>query len=144
VTFLDAYALVALVADEPAADEVQGVLREGGARVVVVNLAEAIDVATRVHRASSKLLRNALEPLLLSKALSTAVSDEQDAWLAAQLRTQHFDRRTQALSLADCFLLAHALAGGASIATADPAVAEVARKESVGLVALPDSSGRRP
>jgi predicted nucleic acid-binding protein len=144
VTFLDAYALVALVADEPAAADVQGILREGDACIVVVNLAEAIDVTARVHQASGRLLRSALEPLLLSKALSAAVSDEQDAWLAVELHVQHFDRRTRALSLADCFLLAHAFADDTSIATADSAVAEVARKESVGLVALPDSSGRRP
>jgi PIN domain nuclease of toxin-antitoxin system len=144
VTFLDAYALVALIADEPASEEVQALLREGNARVVVVNLSEAIDVATRVHHASNTLLRDALEPLLLSRVLQAAVSGEQDAWLAAGLRARHFDRRTQALSLADCFLLAHALAEDASIATADPSVADVARREGVGLVALPDSSGRRP
>jgi predicted nucleic acid-binding protein len=144
LTFLDAYGLVALVVDGPAADEVQALLQSGDARVVAINFAEAIDVATRVHGASGDALRSAIEPLLLSRSLVTAVSDEQQAWVAGELRARHYDRRTQALSLADCFLLAHALAEGASIATADPAVAEVARKESVGHVALPDSSGRRP
>jgi predicted nucleic acid-binding protein len=144
LTFLDAYGLVALVVDGPAADEVQALLRSGDARVVAINLAEAVDVATRVHGASGEALRSAIEPLLLSRSLVTAVSDEQQAWVAGDLRARHYDRRTQALSLADCFLLAHALADGAAIATADPAVANVARSEGVELVALPDSSGRRP
>jgi uncharacterized protein with PIN domain len=144
VTFLDAYALVALVADEPAAAEVEAILREGETRVVIVNLAEAIDVTTRVHGVSAELIRSAIEPLLLSNALSAAVSGEPEAWLAAELRARHFDRKAHALSLADCFLLAHALTDGAAIATADPAVAGVAGAEDVELVALPDSSGKRP
>ena len=48
------------------------------------------------------------------------------------------------LSLADCFLLATASRLGASVATADPAVAAAARDESLELVPLPDRSGRRP
>jgi len=101
---------------------------------VTVNLAEAVDVATRVHGASGKDLRSVIEPLLLSRSLVSVVSDEQQAWVAGELRAQHYDRRAQALSLAD----------GAAIATADPAVAHVARVENVDLVPLPDSAGRRP
>jgi PIN domain nuclease of toxin-antitoxin system len=144
VTFLDAYALVALVGDEAAAEEVEAILRQGEARVVVVNLAEAVDISQRVHHLSARDVRAALEPLLLGRVLSAAVSDEVQAWLAAELRIKHFDKKTRALSMADCFLLAHALADGGPIATADPPLAEVARAEGVAVVALPDSSGTRP
>jgi predicted nucleic acid-binding protein len=48
------------------------------------------------------------------------------------------------LSLADCFLLATASRLGAAVATSDPAVAATARAESLELVGLPDSAGRRP
>jgi predicted nucleic acid-binding protein len=144
VTFLDAYALVALVTDEPAAEEVQGVLRSGGTHMVVVNLAEAIDVSIRVYGASDTAFRAAIEPLLLSNVLSLSVSDEQHAWLAGGLRARHLDRKTRALSLADCFLLAHSLTAGAAIVTADPAVLDAAQKESIELIPLPDPSGRRP
>jgi PIN domain nuclease of toxin-antitoxin system len=144
VTFLDAYALVAFAADEPAAEEVEAILREGEARVVVVNLAEAVDVSQRVHGLSAGEVRAALEPLLLGNVLSAAVSDELQAWLAAELRVKHFNKRTQALSMADCFLLAHAMTDGGPIATADPPIAVVARAEGVEVVALPDSSGERP
>jgi predicted nucleic acid-binding protein len=144
VTFLDAYALVALIGDEPAADEVEAILREGEARVVVVNLAEAVDISQRVHHLSAVDVRAALEPLLLGRVLATAVSDEPQGWLAADLRSKHFDQKTRALSMADCFLLAHALTDGGPIATSDPPLAAVARDESVDVVALPDSTGNRP
>src|SRR5262245_14701639 len=42
LTLLDAYAVVALLVAEPAGAEVKELLRAGGCRVVVVNLAEAI------------------------------------------------------------------------------------------------------
>ena len=141
MTFLDAYALVALVADEPAAGEVETILRGGEARVVIVNLAEAVDIR-RVHGLRADEIRRAIEPLLLGDALSAAVSDEPHAWLAAELRAKH--KRTSALSMADCFLLAHALTDSGAIATSDPAIAAVARAEGIDLVPLPDSSGSRP
>lgn len=144
MTFLDAYALVALIGDEPAAQEVEEILRKGEARVVVVNLAEAVDISQRVHQLAAGEVRAALEPLLLGRVLSAAVSDEPQAWLAAELRIKHFDKKTSALSMADCFLLAHALTDGGPIATSDPAVARVGRTEGVDVTALPDSTGNRP
>ena len=41
MTFLDAYALIAFLADESAAAQVQEILEEGDAAVPSVNLAEA-------------------------------------------------------------------------------------------------------
>lgn len=144
MTLLDAYALVALVVDEPAAEEVETLLRAGDSVVVTANLAEAIDVAHRVHGRALEDVRAALEPLFLANAVSALASEEPDAWLAAEVRARYYDRRNRALSLADCFLLAHALVAHDRIATADPPVAEVARAEGIGVVALPDSTGVRP
>jgi PIN domain nuclease of toxin-antitoxin system len=144
VTLLDAYALVALIADEPAAEEVEAILREGEARVVVVNLAEAVDVAQRAHGFAQSDVRGVLEPLLLANTLASAVSGEAEAWLAAELRGRHYSRKDRALSLADCLLLAHAVTDEAAIATADPPLATAARSEGVAVLALPDSSGKRP
>ena len=143
MTLLDAYALVALVADEPAADEVETLLRAGDARAVVVNVAEAIDVLTRVRRVPADGVRDALEPLFITRVVAPVVSGEPEAWRAAELRARHYDRKSRALSLADCFLLAHALGAGDEIATADPALAAAARAEDLGVVALRDSTGRR-
>ena len=144
MTLLDAYPLVALVADEPAADEVEELLRGGGARIVTVNLCEAIDVCLRVHLLRGAGVRAAIEPLFLVGGLTAVPSGTSEVWVAADLRARHYDRKKRALSLADCFLLAHGSGNGEAIATADPAVAEVARAEGVEVIALPDSTGTRP
>src|SRR5436309_414848 len=144
MTLLDAYALVALVADEPAAEEVDAILRGGRARIVIVNMAEAVDISRRVHKLSGEEVRAALEPLLLGRVLSPVASNEPQAWLAAEIRFQHYDRKTHALSMADCFLIAHAVTDGGPIATADLPVATVARKMDHEVTALLDSVGERP
>src|SRR5438046_618362 len=48
LTLLDSYTLVALLADEPTADEVKDLLRDNNCRVIVVNLAEAVDISQRI------------------------------------------------------------------------------------------------
>lgn len=144
MTFLDAYALVALVADEPPASEVEAILRAGEARVVAINLAEAVDIAQRVHGVASQEVKAAIEPLLLGNVLAVAVSDEPQAWLAAEIRAEHYDRRTTALSMADCLLLAHGMTDGGPIATSDPAIGAAAAALGIDVAGLPDSSGKRP
>jgi predicted nucleic acid-binding protein len=144
VTLLDAYALVALVAEEPAAGEVADILRAGEAGLLAVNLTEAVDVCGRVHRVEPGETRAVLEPLFLSRVLSVRPSGTGDAWLAAELRIRWYDRRRSPLSVADCLLLAHALREGEHIATADPHVAACARGSGIALVPLPGSTGARP
>jgi predicted nucleic acid-binding protein len=144
VTLLDAYALVALVADEPAAADVEDLLRAGEAGIPAVNLAEAVDVCGRVHGVEPDETRAVVEPLFLSRVLSLRPSGASEAWLAADLRIRHYNRRQSPLSVADCLLLAHALREGERIATADPHVAGCARLEDVTVVPLPGSTGARP
>jgi len=59
VSLLDAYALIALLGDEPAADKVEELLRRGDCSASVVNLAEAIPllVAVTGYGQPSDLLR---------------------------------------------------------------------------------------
>jgi PIN domain nuclease of toxin-antitoxin system len=140
---LDAYALVALIADEPAAGAVEKLLRSCGATITSINLAEAADVASRVHRIDARTVRNIIEPLILAGSLDVAAPPVDAAWTAARVRTAYYTRRGRALSIADCFLLAAAERGD-HVATADPVVADVARAEGIRVIALPDSSGRRP
>jgi predicted nucleic acid-binding protein len=144
LTFLDAYPLVALLANEPAADEVEQLLRRDGGSVAIVNLCEAIDVCQRVRALPAAEIRDALQPLLLVGTLVAVASGPEEAWLAAHLRARYYDRKARALSLADCILLAHARMQGDGVATSDPAVVDVARAEGIGVVALPDSTGVRP
>ena len=80
---------------------------------------------------------------LVGKHIRVVALDEGIAWRGAVIRARHYRRRTCELSLADCVLLASAEPDD-SVATSDPAVAAVARAEEIGLIALPDSSGRRP
>ncbi len=139
---LDAYALIALAANEPAAVEVERLLREGGSAVTSVNLAEAIDVTQRVRGLPSEDVRSALEPLM-GETVRVLPQDEDDAWRAAELRLRHYDRTTSPLSLADCFLLG-AAGPDDSIATSDPPLANAARAEAIEILPLADSSGRLP
>jgi predicted nucleic acid-binding protein len=107
-------------------------------------LCEALDVCRRTHRLGEREVRDIVEPLLLTGRLTAIQSGLEEAWRAADLRSRYYDRRTRALSLADCLLLAHAHTDGGELATADPSVAEVAREEGLALIPLPDSSGRLP
>ena len=142
MTILDAYALVALVGDEPAAAEVEDLLRTAEPAITSINLGEAFDVLRRIHGFAEEAVRAAVGPLV-GVPLVVVSSTESHAWDAAGLRHRYYHRRLRPLSLADCFLLASA-AGDDRIATADPAVADVAREEGIDLVPLPDTSGKRP
>lgn len=108
-----------------------------------MNLAETVDISRRVHGILLDDVREALEPLFVDGALSLAASEESEAWSAAALRITYYGKQAQ-LSMADCFLLAHALAAAEPIATADPPIADVARTEGIEVIALPDFSGTRP
>ena len=142
MTALDAYALVAYFADEPAGREVEAIL---GAECVMsgVNFAESLDVLERVYGVEEDELRARLDPLL-SGVVGIDMPGAPDAWAAARLRSRYYGRSTRALSMADCFLLATGARLGVAVATADPGVAATARGEGIELVALPDSAGRRP
>lgn len=144
MTLLDAHALVALVAEEPAAAEVEDLLRAGEVRILAVNLVEAVDACGRVHGLEPDETRAAVEPLFLSSVLSLRSSGASEAWLAADLRIRHYNRKHSPLSVADCLLLAHAVTEEEQIATADPHVAGCARLEGVAVAALPGSTSARP
>jgi PIN domain nuclease of toxin-antitoxin system len=139
---LDAFALVALALDEPAAPEVEMSLRRGDSKVSAVNLAEAIDQLGRVHGHGTDQLRAAFEPVL-GEVLEVVDVDGTLGWRAAELRRRHYRRRASELSLADCIALA-TTGHGDTLATADAPLARAARAESVEILALPDATGRRP
>ena len=144
MTLLDAYALVALAAEEPAAEEVEERLREGTCRVVVVNYAEAVDICHRVHGFSHDRIRGVFEPLVLAGIVDLVQSTGSHAWKAAEMRGRYYHRKDAPLSMADCILLAHAVMDGDEIMTSDPPMAQVARSEGLVVHALPGSTGSRP
>lgn len=139
---LDAYALTALLAGEPAASEVGELLAGGSTAVCAPNLAETADRLARVHGISVERTRAALETLEQSTDLRVRPTERAHAWRAAELRTRYYHRTRCPLSLGDCLLLA--MTGEQDqVATADPHVLAVSSEERIGWVALPDSRGRR-
>jgi predicted nucleic acid-binding protein len=138
---LDAYALIAAARGEPAAAEVESLLRSGDCAISAVNLAETIDVLCRLGGGAIEEVARLVAPLVAGH-LSVRPVDEETAWRAGAIRARHYSKRAP-LSLADAFLLAAAEPGD-EVATSDPDVAATARELELGLVPLPDSSGRAP
>jgi PIN domain nuclease of toxin-antitoxin system len=143
VIVLDAYALVAFLADEGPAAEVEELLNAEVCAISVVNLAEAGDVSARVRGLVDDDVRSAVRVLVATERLHLRDARVREAWRAAELRRTYYAKRTCEISLGDCFLVAGADRGD-QIATADPAVATVARAEGLPVVALADSTGRKP
>jgi predicted nucleic acid-binding protein len=132
---LDAFALIALLADEPAADDVEALLRSGEAAITAVNLAEALDVLQRVQGISSERLR-AVTTTLVRDRMRLVPIDEQIARDAADIRARRYHRTRAPVSLADCILLA-ATGESDALATADGPLIRVAEAENVQVRALP-------
>lgn len=139
MTLLDAYGLVAWMAEEACADEVDDLLR-GGAAIASVNLAEVVDRMARLYAADVEvdleaLAATQLEVVPLDLALGIRAGD---------LRGRRYDRRTAAISLADCVAAVTAIERRVPLATSDPALASVVVAEGGTVVPLPDSRGVRP
>jgi PIN domain nuclease of toxin-antitoxin system len=145
LTVLDAQAIVAALLGEPATAEVEAILRDVSdpPRISAVNVAEVIDVLVRRHGAAPDDVLQRLEWLQVG-GLATVAADEAIGLLAGRLRARHYRSSDRAVSLADCVALATALHLGDRLATADPALADLAAEEGCRIVALPDSRGRRP
>jgi len=131
---LDAFALIALLADEPAADEVEALLRGGEAAMTAVNLAEALDVLQRVQGISFERLQTLTTPLV-GERIKLLPIDEPIARRAADIRARRYQRTSAPLSLADCILLA-ATGESDRLATADGPLIRVAEAEKVQVSAL--------
>jgi len=126
---LDAFALIALLAGEPAADEVEMLLRGGEAAMTAVNLAEALDVLQRVQGIPRERLQEVTDPLV-GERMKLLPVDERIARDAADIRARRYHRTRAPLSLADCILLAAAGESDA-LATADGPLIRVAEAENV-------------
>lgn len=139
---LDAYALIALLSDEPAAEEVGELIGGNLTAVPAPNLAEATDRLGRAHGIATERTRSAVESLQESADLRVRPLDARDAWRAAELRVAHYHRMRRPLSLTDCLLLA-VTGGQDQLATSDPYVLATAKDERIEWIDLPDSQGQR-
>ena len=123
---LDAYAVLALLRDEHAALEVQELIEGEEAALTLLGIAEVLD--RLVRRAGSEEEEAWLDLVQLGLAASP-VLDPQLAARAGLLRARHYDRRTRALSLADCVAAETARRLDAPLATADPPLLETCEAE---------------
>jgi predicted nucleic acid-binding protein len=142
VILLDASALIAYLAGEPAADRVADLLSEGGSAITSVNLAECLDILMRVRGIDFDRLESAIVPLLVS-ALSIVPIGEAEARAAAVVRQERYHRVRAPLSMADCLLLAVATLNEASIVTTDNILASSARQQGIDVVLLPRVARKR-
>ena len=131
--------------DELAAGAVETELRDPTrrSRVSAINLAEIVDVLTRVFEQAPGDVRAALE-LLEAGGLEVVSVDGDLGMEAGRLHARFYHRRTSPLSMADCVALASALSLNEPLATSDPPLAAAARAVGVVIHPLPDSSGRSP
>ena len=136
---IDSQPLIALLLGEPAASDVERLLRNGGVRVSTVSVAEVLDVLTRRAGLPWDEVELVLAGLL-AEALDPIAPDVHAAHRAADVRRRHFNRRTRRISLADCFVVATARHGD-NVATGDRVLGEVARAEGLGVVHLDGAGG---
>lgn len=140
MTVLDAFAVIALLRGEPAADEVRHLLDAHDARLTAVGVAEVMDHLVRLVGATEE--DAALDLAQLGLADGTTV-DSDLARGAGLLRARHYHRRDRAVSLADCIAAEEARITSTALATADPHLLDLCRDEGIVVVPLPDSSGTR-
>lgn len=136
--------MIAALAGEPARAEVEEILRQRPApSISAVHLAEVADWLARIGGRSPAAVRDRLDWLMIG-GLEVEPVGVRIARLAASLRVQHYDRTEMPLSLADCLCVATAMTLETGLATTDPYLARIGREIGVEIIALPDSTGRRP
>lgn len=142
MSVLDAQAVIAALVGEPAAGEVEELLRgSGGApRISAANVAEIVDVLVRFRSQGIERVEERLDWLIAGGLEVTAV-DDGIARRAGAVRGRHYHARQRPISLADCLALATALALGDVLATSDPHLLDTATAEGCRVRPLPDSRG---
>jgi PIN domain nuclease of toxin-antitoxin system len=142
VTVLDAYAVLAFLRGEAAADAVAALLRSQ-TLLSAVNAAEVLDQLVRVYGADPDDVHADLG--LLSHAGMRINTVSPDVGLfAGRLRAGHYHRVRMPVSLADCVAAATAVTEKRPLATADPALAAMLRTEGGAIHPLPNRQGHLP
>lgn len=138
---LDAYPVIALISGEAVAPEVGELLRVEPEHVLTaVGLAEVLDFLVRVGEVDRNELLLDLAVLGLLDAWPVS---PQLAMVASDLRSRHYRKKTSEVSMADCIAAAVAQELESPLATSDPALLGMCHTESIAVIPLPESSGRR-
>lgn len=136
MTVLDAYAVLAFLRGEPAAENVRPLLEGGGAALTAVGLAEVLDHLIRLAGAAEDDAALDLAQLGLLDAIPL---DAGVGAAAGRLRARHYHRTRCPVSMADCIAAESARRLGRPLATADPDLLTVCHHESIPYAALPGS-----
>ncbi|NED96529.1 type II toxin-antitoxin system VapC family toxin [Phytoactinopolyspora alkaliphila] len=137
---LDAYAAIAVLKGEPAAQEVRPVLERGEAVIHPLNLGEVIDRMSRLAGADP----DDVEADIALLGVNTVQLDEATLVDSGRWRARHYHRTDRAVSLADCVAGLCAVTLKLVLATSDWHCAEMVRDEGGEVMPLPDSQGVRP
>jgi predicted nucleic acid-binding protein len=139
VTVLDAFAVIALLRDEPAAATVANLIgAEPRPALTALGVAEVLDHLVRLMGVDEEEAVLDLAQLGLAEA---HVVDGETASRSGRLRARHYHRRTRAISLADCVAAEVARRAGAPLATSDPHLLDVCHAEGIPYLVLPDARG---
>ena len=141
VTVLDAFAVLAYLKDEPAADAIEPLVTRPSV-MSALNAAEVVDRLVRLAGYSAEDVGSALTVMERGGLRIMPLTDELGLQ-AGRLRARYYDRKTRAVSMADCVAAATALSEKLPLATADPALVAVMRAEGGEVHELPDSRGAR-
>jgi predicted nucleic acid-binding protein len=118
---------------------VRSLLRERNAAMAAPNVVEVYDIATRREGIPVERVAGVVEPLF-EGTIEQITVDASLARRAAEIRIEHYDRKTRRLSLADVILLAAARPVD-RIATSDSDVLAVASELGIETIELPSSDG---
>lgn len=142
MTVVDTQGVIALLRGEPAAAEVEAILRgrDGMATISAITIAEMIDVGVRTRSQRVDAVSDQVSALIAG-GLEVVPVDEEVGRLAGTLRARHWDRDARSVSLADCVILATAMIAREPIATADGPLLAAARAEGHPVIVLLDSRG---
>lgn len=138
MTILDAFAVIALLKGEPAADEVRRIIDREACALTTLGVAEIVDHLVRVVGATDEDAVLDVAQLNLDAPIDL---DDVTAALAAILRARHYNRRTRAVSLADCVVAQVARSTDTVVVTSDPHLLDLCRDEGIEFIPLADTRG---
>lgn len=139
MTILDAYAVLAFLKGEAAANEVEQLITAGGA-LTAVGVAEVIDHLVRLGDADEDEASLDLAQLGLDDAVAI---DGELAGAAGRFRARRYHRTRCPVSLADCVAAEVARSTGRPLATSDPALLDACHHEEIAVSVLPGTDGSR-
>lgn len=138
MTVLDAYAVVAFLADEPAGSQVESLLRSRDCITTALSVAEVTDQLIRVRGVDAENAALWIESLSLSAPVPL---DASLAARAGRLRAHRYHGTHCSVSMADCVLAVTAQVRDEPLATADPDLLDVCHAEDIATIPLPGTDG---